>query len=168
MNTFRFDAASHKATALQQKKENQKLVLQLKKMPPGKLDQLIHGLHEEAFSEIDCLACAHCCRTLGPRITDRDIQQLAKFTGIKASRFIDIYLRIDEDMDYVFKTMPCPFLQDDNYCSVYEARPKACREYPHTDRVKFYQLLNLSLKNAETCPAVLSIFEKARDPKKNK
>lgn len=30
--------------------------------------------------------------------------------------------------------MPCPLLGRDNYCAVYADRPKACREYPHTDR----------------------------------
>jgi hypothetical protein len=45
----------------------------------------------------------------------------------------------------------------DNYCMVYESRPKACREYPHTDRKKFAQLLSLTEKNLDTCPAVLDI-----------
>jgi Fe-S-cluster containining protein len=76
--------------------------------------------------------------------------------------FVDKYLRIDEDKDFVFKTMPCPFLGHDNYCSVYSDRPKACREYPHTDRKRFAQLLDLSLKNTETCPIVFSIFVELR------
>jgi len=162
MNSWSFDAARHSSLAQQKKKENKKFIQSLKRLNPSKLDQLIHALHEDVFDEIDCLHCANCCRSLGPRLTERDISTLSKYLGIRANQFIDSYLRIDEDMDFVFKTMPCPFLGDDNYCRVYEARPKACREYPHTDRDKFYQLLDLSLKNAETCPAVLEIFERAR------
>ncbi|MCD8261039.1 MAG: YkgJ family cysteine cluster protein [Bacteroides sp.] len=75
---------------------------------------------------------------------------------------VETYLRIDEDNDYVFKSMPCPFLGTDNYCCIYEDRPKACREYPHTDRKKFYQLYSLSIKNSTTCPAVLEILERLR------
>lgn len=122
-------------------------------------DELIFRLHEQAFSKTDCLSCANCCRTLGPRITEKDIDRIAKALRIKPAKVIENYLRVDEDNDYVFQSMPCPFLMDDNYCSIYEARPKACREYPHTDRRKFYQIYNLTVKNAYTCPVAYSVLE---------
>jgi Fe-S-cluster containining protein len=126
------------------------------------LDQAIQAIHAEVFDEVDCLECAACCKYLGPRITSKDIQRLAKHFRMKEVAFIDSYLRIDEDKDYVFNAMPCPFLMEDNYCSVYENRPKACREYPHTDRVNFYQIHKLSIKNSETCPAVYEILNRLR------
>jgi Fe-S-cluster containining protein len=46
---------------------------------------------------------------------------------------------------------------------IYENRPKACREYPHTNRKRFVQILNLSHKNCETCPVVYEIFEALRE-----
>jgi uncharacterized protein len=58
------------------------------------------------------------------------------------------------------------FCLPDNYCVVYESRPKACREYPHTDRKRFYQIMELSHKNCETCPVVYEIFEELK--KENK
>jgi len=131
----------------------------IKKKKPKDLDIFVHNLHDEYFEEVDCLSCGNCCRSLGPRITNRDIDRLAKHLRIKPSAFVEKYLQIDEDKDYVFKSMPCPFLDDDNYCLVYEHRPKACREYPHTDRPKFVQILDLSLKNCETCPIVLKVCE---------
>jgi Fe-S-cluster containining protein len=82
---------------------------------------------------------------------------------MKDAAFVEQYVRVDEDRDQVFKSMPCPFLGADNYCSVYEHRPKACREYPHTDRVKQHQLLNLHFKNAEICPAVEHVLENIRN-----
>lgn len=81
---------------------------------------------------------------------------------MKPAVFIDTYLRIDEDRDFVFKEMPCPFLEKDNMCRIYDVRPKACREYPHTDRKKFHQLLDLSLKNSYVCPAVTDILQELR------
>lgn len=60
------------------------------------------------------------------------------------------------------KKAPCIFLEDDNNCSIYDARPKACREFPHTDRIKQNQLLNLTEKNIEVCPADFSIIEKIK------
>jgi hypothetical protein len=131
-----------------------------KKRPPEKLDEKVQKLHKEVFEKIDCLDCGNCCRTLGPRILDRDIDKLSRFIKIRPSEFVLKYLRIDEDNDYVFKSMPCPFLGSDNYCSVYPARPKACIEYPHTDNRKFIQLLDLTIKNTFTCPAVHEIVER--------
>jgi len=121
---------------------------------------MMHDAHAEAFSCIDCLECANCCTTTGPLLTDKDISRLAKHLRMKDAAFVDEYVRVDEDGDQVFKSMPCPFLGADNYCSVYEHRPKACREYPHTDRVKQHQLLKLHLKNTEICPAVEQVLAK--------
>ena len=134
-----------------------KVFKQIKKKKPKKLDLFVHEAHDDVFEEIDCLSCGNCCKSLGPRITDVDISKMAKHLKIKPSKVVTDYLRIDEDNDYVFKTMPCPFLMPDNYCMIYESRPKACREYPHTDRRRFYQVLDLSIENLKTCPAVLEI-----------
>jgi Fe-S-cluster containining protein len=144
------------------KGQNKTFLQKLKKKPPPKLDEVVQSLHDDIFSEYDCLSCANCCKSLGPRITDRDVERLAKYLKTKPSDFTEKYLRVDEDNDYVFKSMPCPFLQPDNYCSVYSERPKACREYPHTDRKKFYQLLDITYKNTFTCPTVFAIVEELK------
>lgn len=125
-----------------------------------KMDTEIHRLHEEMSACIDCLQCARCCKSLGPAIYDKDIERMAKVLKIKPSEVVSQYLRVDEDGDYVFKTMPCPFLMPDNYCSIYESRPKACREYPHTDRKKFVQIYKLTVKNSYTCPIAYEVLSK--------
>ncbi len=135
-----------------------KTIERIKKMRKGNADSLIHTLHNEAFESIDCLECANCCTTTGPLLTDKDIDRIAKHLKLKPSQFINEYLRIDEDKDYVFKTMPCTFLGSGNYCSIYEVRPKACREYPHTDRVNQQGILSITHKNVTLCPAVAKIF----------
>ena len=135
------------------KQYHKKNLKQLKKM-----DCEIHQLHDTYTEKIDCLQCGNCCKTLGPRITDNDIRKMAKALNMSPSQVLDTYLRIDEDGDYVFKEMPCPFLMPDNYCIIYENRPKACREYPHTDRRKFYQVYKLSIKNAYTCPIAYEVL----------
>ena len=137
-------------------------VKKLKNKKPKNLDDLVHELHEEAFAKFNCLDCANCCKTIGPRLIDKDIERLAKHLKMKISDFTERYILTDEDGDFVFKEHPCPFLLSDNYCMVYESRPKACREYPHTDRKRFYQILELSHKNCETCPVVYEIFEELK------
>lgn len=125
-----------------------------------KLDKEIKALHEQVASEIDCLECANCCKGLGPLVLEKDVDMLSKKLKMKPAEFIGKYLRKDEDGDFVFQTMPCPFICHDNYCSVYEHRPKACREYPHTNRKQFYQIYPLTMKNAETCPIAFEVLER--------
>lgn len=141
---------------------NKKFLLSLKKKDPRKVDDAFHGLHEDVFEEMDCLTCANCCKTTSPIFYDTDIERLAKELRIKAVDFVDRYLKVDEDGDQVLKSSPCPFLGYDNYCSVYEARPKACREYPHTNRKKMVQIMELTHKNSQVCPAVFEIVERLK------
>jgi hypothetical protein len=111
---------------------------------------------------MDCLSCANCCKTISPVFTDRDIARLAKHLRMKPADFTEQYLHLDEEQDYVLNQAPCPFLGADNYCSVYDARPKACRQYPHTDQPGFRKKLALTLKNTEVCPAAFRIVEQLR------
>ena len=156
------DLKKHRALVRQKAKENKKFFQKLKRAKPKVLDQKIHQLHEEVFSFTDCLECANCCSTTGPSFTDKDIGRIAKHLRIKPSEFTEKYLRIDEDKDYVLQQVPCAFLDEDNRCKIYEVRPKACREFPHTDRIKQYQILNLTQKNVAICPAVYHIVEKLK------
>ncbi|MAN04933.1 MAG: zinc/iron-chelating domain-containing protein [Owenweeksia sp.] len=157
------DLHQFRQQARSQRKENQKFFKRLKSLKPRQLDEQFHELHDEVFAEINCLNCANCCKTTGPLFTDTDINRLAKHFGLRPAEFIDQYLRVDEDGDFVLQVLPCPFLGEDNYCSVYEVRPKACREYPHTDRNKMHQILELTRKNAEACPAVMEMVNRMKD-----
>ena len=140
-------------------KENKTFFTKLKKKPPKQLDYIMQDLHEAEFEKIDCLKCANCCKTTGPLFTDKDIIRIAKYFRIKTQQFTEQFLQLDEENDYVLKSVPCTFLDTNNYCSIYEVRPKACREFPHTDRKKFQQISNLTLKNVAICPAAFNIVE---------
>ena len=130
----------------------------LKKVRKHKqLDTIFREAHERAFEKIDCLQCANCCKTTSPIFRDTDIRRIAKHLRIKESKFISDYLRMDEDSDYVLQKSPCAFLGEDNECSIYEHRPLACREYPHTNRKYMHQVLDITDKNAHICPAVADI-----------
>jgi Fe-S-cluster containining protein len=151
------------SNAKSNRKNNKKVVERLKKRYTNQeIDQIFHKEHEKAFEKIDCLSCANCCKTTGPLFTNKDIVRISGKLKLPQQQFIEKYLRVDEDNDYVLQQTPCTFLGDDNYCSIYEFRPKACRDYPHTDRVKQYPLLNLNVKNTEVCPAVFQMFEEIK------
>jgi Fe-S-cluster containining protein len=142
--------------------ENRKFLGQLKKKNSRKVDDLFHNVHDDVFKEVDCLQCANCCKTTSPIFYENDVERIARAVRMKPGDFVEKYLRIDEDGDYVLKSSPCPFLTEHNYCSVYADRPKACREYPHTDRKKMVQITELTLKNTLVCPAVFEMVERLK------
>lgn len=157
MDLQRFRELAKSAAAV-----NKDFLQSLKKKDPRKIDDLFHETHEEVFDEVDCLECANCCKTTSPIFYQTDIERMAKELRMKPGDFIEKYLRIDEDKDYVLISSPCPFLDADNYCLVYDARPKACREYPHTNRKKMVQILDLTHKNTQVCPAVFQIVHRLK------
>ena len=142
--------------------ENKKYFDKLKKKTPKNLDYVMEDLHNAEFKKIDCLKCANCCKTTGPLFTDADIERVSKYLRQKPQKFIEQYLRIDEDRDYVLQSVPCTFLDKENACLIYDVRPKACREFPHTDRKKFQQITDLTLKNVAICPAAFNIVEEMK------
>ncbi|MDI1354058.1 MAG: YkgJ family cysteine cluster protein [bacterium] len=144
------------------KKANHIFFKRLQNKTPKNLDDLFEAAHNEVFEHTDCLACGNCCRTTSPVFNQRDVEKAAKGLKIKPGQFVENFLRVDEDNDLVLKGAPCPFLEEDNRCRIYDYRPTACREYPHTNRKKMRQILDLTFKNSLVCPAVLSITEKLK------
>jgi hypothetical protein len=136
----------------------QELRKKLQKLPERTLDNVFHESHERVFAETDCLQCANCCKTTSPIVRENDVSRLSVHLKQSPSNVIEKYLKAEPDGTYVMNTAPCPFLGAENYCSVYTARPAACREYPHTNRRKMHQILGLTFTNAGICPAVEKIL----------
>ncbi len=143
-----------------EKKINQKWLKQQKGQK--NLDEKFHTKHQAAFEKIDCLQCANCCKTTSPIFRDVDIERIAQHLRIKPSQFTEQHLHIDEDGDWVLNQSPCLFLQEDNTCRIYEHRPKACREYPHTDRKNMSQIVDMTYRNTLVCPAVAWIVQEIK------
>jgi len=141
------------------RKDTKKFFFNIAKKKGPEIDKLFHPTHDKVFSQTNCLVCANCCKTSSPIITNKDIDRIANHLRIKPGDFVRDYLKIDEEEDYVFQKTPCTFLNEDNTCSIYEYRPKACSEYPHTNRKNMVEILSLTEKNALVCPAVFNIIE---------
>ena len=142
-----------------------KIFRKMKQAKPNDLDQKFHKGHEAEFKKMDCLSCANCCKTTSPIFRDADIRRISKHLRIKEGKFISDYLRMDEEQDYVLKSSPCSFLDNDNSCSIYDVRPLACREYPHTDRKNMFQVLEITAENSLICPVVARIVLAITNPK---
>lgn len=132
----------------------------LQRAPKNAVLRALPDLNEEAFSKIDCLQCANCCKHYSPRFKTPDIKRISRHLRMKESDFIETYLRLDEEGDYVVKTSPCPFLQSDNHCAIYEERPSDCQRFPYTDEDVILKRQPLTLKNAEFCPITYYVLER--------
>ena len=132
----------------------------LKRADKNKVLDRLPELHEEAFENIDCLECANCCKNFSPRFKTPDIKRISKLLKMKEGDFIETYLRLDNEGDYVVQSTPCPFLGADNYCSIYDNRPGDCHRFPYTNEDVFIKRQQLTLKNSTFCPIVYYVLEK--------
>jgi len=142
------------------RRDIQKKLKDLKKQRRLNLDELFSMEHDRAFEEIDCLKCANCCSSLGPGISDRDIDRLARAARMKPGDVMKTWMKLDEDGDCIFKEMPCPFLDSGNLCIYYDARPEACRRYPYTNRRNVKGYTGTLLKDMAVCPVVALVMER--------
>ena len=132
----------------------------LERTDKNRLLRQLPQLHEEAFERVDCLQCAACCKNYSPRFKTPDVKRISKHLGMKESVFIDTYLRVDEDGDFVVKASPCPFLGADNFCSIYDVRPSDCVRFPYTDEDVMIKRQKLTLKNSTFCPITYYVLER--------
>lgn len=117
-------------------------------------------LHEEAFANVDCLKCAACCKNYSPRFKTPDVKRISRHLGMKEGDFINTYLRVDDEGDFVVTAPPCPFLGEDNFCSIYDVRPSDCARFPYTDEDVLIKRQSLTLKNATFCPITFYVLDR--------
>lgn len=142
-------------------KANAAIALFLKRisrnLPPH---QKLTEVHEVVFADFDCLKCANCCKNSSPVFNKTDIRRIASFLGISERQLETEYLDSDSEGDFIPKTKPCPFLETDNHCRIYDVRPKSCRGFPHTDNPEFWNRHARMTGNVKACPAAREIVEK--------
>src|SRR3954465_4931119 len=132
----------------------------LQRADKNKVLKQLPDAYEAAFEHINCLDCAACCKNYSPRFKTPDIKRISKHLRMKESVFIETYLNLDSDGDYVVKTKPCAFLGADNACSIYDVRPSDCARFPYTDEDVIIKRQKLTLKNASFCPITFYVLER--------
>ena len=141
-------------------REQQKLFKNfLARANKNKVLNALPQLHEEAFEKVDCLKCAACCKNYSPRFKTPDVKRISRHLGMKESVFIETYLRVDDEGDFVTKSTPCPFLGSDNYCSIYDQRPSDCARFPYTNEDIIIKRQQLTLKNSSFCPITYYVLD---------
>jgi Fe-S-cluster containining protein len=128
-----------------------------------KVDRMARRIHLDVFQVVNCTRCANCCRSLQPVFNDEDIARIAKYRAMTEEEFLGAFLEeAEEGPGYRTRTTPCPFLGPDNKCTVYDVRPKTCRQYPYTDEEDFVLRAMVHANNALICPAVFEIVERMK------
>jgi len=130
----------------------------LSRADKNKVLKALPRLHDEAFEKVDCLSCAACCKNYSPRFKTPDVKRISKHLGMKEGNFIETYLKVDEDGDFVVRSTPCPFLGEDNACSIYDVRPSDCARFPYTDEDVIFKRQPLTLKNSSFCPITFYVL----------
>jgi len=128
------DLVQIKRLGEQKRSENERFRRHLKTY--NFVERRLRHIAEETEGAIDCTQCANCCRVATTRVTDRDAGRLAKFLRVPLARFLRDYTVQTEDEGLVLKRddqSGCVFLSG-NECTVYEARPATCQDFPHLIR----------------------------------
>src|SRR5262249_33005813 len=91
-------------------------------------DRILRRIAEGIEEQIDCTVCANCCRVATAKVSERDVERLARYLRITPARFLADYTAESEEEGRVLRRSDeagCVFL-DGNECTVYDARPETC------------------------------------------
>jgi Fe-S-cluster containining protein len=126
------------------------------------VERRLKRIVEDIEEAIDCRACANCCRVATARLTERDVDKLSRFLGMPRARFLREYTVETEDEGLILRRTSegCIFLSG-NECTVYEARPHSCEDFPHLVRGagSFLSRMWEMPDRATYCPIVYNALE---------
>ncbi len=85
-------------------------------------------------SSKDCEGCnGKCCRYVAIEIdTPETLEDMEDIKWYVCHKNIQVYVDDDKVWHIEFLS-PCEFLGEDNMCTIYDKRPKICREYDHEE-----------------------------------
>lgn len=129
---------------------------------PAVIDMIAPELDKETWKEVNCLACANCCKTMTPTFTPTDIDRISAHLGMKRQKFISTYLKFDKkEGDWQNQVQPCQWLDlETNMCSIYEVRPEDCSGFPHLTKKKWSDFTHVHKQNIKYCPATFTFMQK--------
>lgn len=142
--------------------ENEKFKSLLLEKENKFIDELVFSLNNKISPQINCTECGNCCRSLMINVEEDDASRLAAYLGLPVATFENKYIeKSSEGSLSVMNTIPCSFLHD-NKCSVYEARPCECREFPGLHKPGFTSRLFAVFMHYGRCPIIYNVVEELK------
>jgi Fe-S-cluster containining protein len=127
------------------------------------VDELVFRLNEEITPQIDCTKCGNCCRSLMINVDDADASRLSTHLNLDKETFYNKYIeRSSHGSLAVMNKIPCHFL-DENKCTVYEARPTECREFPGLHHAGFTKRSFAIFMHYDRCPIIYNVVERLKE-----
>ncbi len=146
-------------SAFEKEKENDSFKQFLRKQNSLEVDEIVQKLNTEISPQIDCTQCGNCCRSLMINVEKNDAERLATHLNISSENFYKKYIETSSEGNLsVMNKIPCHFLHE-NKCTVYEARPNECREFPGLDQPNFVQRLFATFMHYQRCPIIYNVVE---------
>src|SRR5437868_1636414 len=143
----------------QQKKNLLRFLRGLTHRKVKSLDTKAIELNKDAFTKIDCLKCANCCKTMHPTWKKSEVKRVAEHFGMTYKEYFNKYLVLEEG-DIMNKKAPCQHLGKDNMCSIYDIRPSDCMGFPHTQNKGFKLYISgTHIQNMDYCPITMHVVE---------
>ena len=143
-----------------QRDENQRFRAWMKRH--NFVERRFKTIAQDVEDAIDCTTCANCCRVATTQVNHRDAEGLARYLGVKINEFLRDYTVETPDEGRILKRDQngCIFLQG-NLCSVYEARPHTCEQFPHLVKGNGSLLSRMwhMADRAVYCPIVFNTLE---------
>lgn len=156
----RFTLSSYKKESLSKRKKLGPFIRYINRRKIPNLSKLIKSIDEQVWKEIDCTKCAICCKHMTPTYTETDIRRISIHLGMTTAAFKKQYLqKDDEEKDWINLYIPCPFLDKNNLCTIYDVRPADCKGFPHLRHSQWVLQRNVFEANLEYCPATLRMVE---------
>jgi Fe-S-cluster containining protein len=106
----------------------------------------------------DCSKCpGYCCSYPRIEVKDRDLARLAKHFGLETAKAERKFTRWYEPGERILKHRKdevygsiCRFFDTDvRRCTIYEARPAVCRDYPNGSKCGYYDFLKFERKHQD-------------------
>lgn len=148
--------------AKSKKQENEAFRNFIKSIPTNRLDEKVFQLNESVSAKIDCTKCANCCKTVEPGVTQEEIGRLAQLNRQSTEEFIKSFISSEPGTGIQYLNhQPCIFLKE-NKCSIYEARPSSCADYPHLGHQHFKFRFKSIMNQYSVCPIVFNVVEELK------